>query len=116
MRRPPSNPTLGTGLQIAAQHLPAIFIYALITATVGLVLRSVERRAGFVGQIVAGLFGAAWAVVTFLVVPVMVVEGQGPFAAIQRSAALLKQTSGEQLIPNPGWRSLTPSPSGRGLG
>jgi Family of unknown function (DUF6159) len=57
----------------------------------------IERRAGFVGQIISSLFGAAWAVVTFLVVPVMVVEGEGPFAAIKRSAVLLKQTWGEQL-------------------
>jgi hypothetical protein len=91
------NPNLASGLRIVLQHLPAIFVYALVTATVGLVLRSIERRAGFIGAIVASLFGAAWAVVTFLVVPVMVVEGQGPFASIKRSAALLKQTWGEQL-------------------
>jgi hypothetical protein len=91
------NPTLSTGFGVAMQHLPAIFVYALITATVGLVLRSVERRAGFIGALVASLFGAAWGIVTFLVVPVMVVEGQGPFAAIKRSTGLLKQTWGEQL-------------------
>ena len=64
------NPTLGTGFGVALAHLPAIFVYALITATVGLVLRSIERRTGFIGAILwRSLFGAAWGVVTFLVVP-----------------------------------------------
>jgi hypothetical protein len=91
------EPNVGTGFRIAVQHLPAIFGYALISATVGLLLRLIESRAGFIGQIVASLLGAAWGVVTFLVVPVMVVEGQGPLTAIQRSGALLKRTWGEQV-------------------
>ena len=51
-----------------------------------------------VGQIAASLLGAAWGIVTFLVVPVMVAEDQNPFAAIGRSKDLLRQTWGAQIV------------------
>jgi cobalamin biosynthesis protein CobD/CbiB len=46
------------------------------------------------------LVGLAWNLATFLVVPVLVIEGQGPIDAIRRSASLLKQTWGEQIAGN----------------
>jgi hypothetical protein len=55
-----------------------------------------------VGQIVAGIIGGAWGIVTFLVVPVMVAEDINPFDAIKRSGQLLRQTWGEQIIGSGG--------------
>jgi hypothetical protein len=46
------------------------------------------------------MIGLAWTAATFLVVPVLVVEGVGPVAAIQRSASLLRRSWGENLIGN----------------
>ncbi len=94
------DPTLRDGLRIALSRLPAIIVYALIAATVGMVLRSISQRAGIVGQIVAGVIGFAWNVATFLVVPVLVVEKVGPLEAIKRSGSLLRKTWGEQLVGN----------------
>jgi len=94
------DPTLRDGFRIAFSHLPQIIVYALIAATVGMILRWISERAGIIGQIVAGIIGFAWSVATFLVVPVLVVEKVGPIAAIKRSASLLRQTWGEQLIGN----------------
>jgi Family of unknown function (DUF6159) len=56
-----------------------------------------------VGRIVAGLLGAAWTVVSFLVVPMLVVENKSPFAALQESAGLVKKTWGEQVAGNFGF-------------
>ena len=92
------DPTLGDGLRIAFSRLPQIIGYALIAATVGMVLRWITERAGFVGQIVGGLLGFAWNVATFLVVPVLVVEKVGPIEAVKRSGGLLRRTWGEQLV------------------
>jgi hypothetical protein len=92
------DPTLGDGIRVAMSRLPAIIGYALIAATVGMILRWISERAGIVGSIVAGLLGFAWSVATFLVVPVLVVEGVGPVAAVKRSGGLLRKTWGEQLI------------------
>ncbi|HEY8134706.1 MAG TPA: DUF6159 family protein [Candidatus Limnocylindrales bacterium] len=96
------DPTLGDGLRIAFSRLPKIIVYAVIAATVGMILRWISERAGIVGQIVGGILGFAWSVATFLVVPVLVVENVGPFEAIKRSTGYLKRTWGEQLIGNIG--------------
>ncbi len=94
------NPSLGDGFRMAAQRVTTILGYALISATVGMILRAISQRGGLVGQIVASIIGFAWNVATFLAVPVLVVENVGPIEAVKRSASLLKQTWGEQLIGN----------------
>ena len=96
------TPTLGDGLRIASAKLPAIVGYAVITATVGMVLRAIQERAGFIGRWIAGLIGVAWSLATFLVVPVLVNEEVGPFDAVRNSANLLKRTWGENLVGNVG--------------
>ena len=96
------DPTLGDGLRGAWSHIGAILGYAAIAATVGLVLQMLRERAGIAGVIVAALGGMAWNIITFLVIPVLVVEGVGPIKAIKRSAGLLKKTWGEQIIGNAG--------------
>jgi len=92
------DPTLADGLRIAVAKLRAIFGYALIAATVGLLLRMLEQRAGWIGRWVIGLIGAAWTLVTFLVVPILVARDIGPLDAVKESAGLLRRTWGENLI------------------
>jgi Family of unknown function (DUF6159) len=92
------NPTLRDGLAIAWSRVGRIFGYAVIAATVGLVLRAIEERVGWIGQLVIKLVGVAWTLATFLVVPVLVVRDVGPIDAVKESAALLRETWGENLI------------------
>jgi len=92
--------TVGDGLRASVARLPLIVGWALVAATFGLILRIIEDRSEKVGRIVAGLLGMAWSLMTFLVVPIMVVEKKGPFAALKDSTVLLKKTWGEQLIGN----------------
>jgi hypothetical protein len=94
------DPTVGDGLRAAWARLPAIAGWAVLAATVGLVLRMIEERSNLVGKIVAGLVGMAWSLTSFLVVPILVIENEGPVGALQRSAAMLKKTWGEQIIGN----------------
>lgn len=94
------NPTIGDGFRAAASRLPVIVGWAIVSATVGLVLRLIEDRSEKVGRIVAGLLGMAWTVVSFLVVPILVVENKNPIAALKDSTVLLKRTWGEQLVSN----------------
>jgi hypothetical protein len=106
MRLDGGNPTLNDGFKIAQSRLPQILGYALISATVGLILQILSNAArnnrnivmAIIGQIVVGIAGAAWSIATFLAVPVLVVEGVGPIEAVKRSTALLKKTWGEQII------------------
>jgi hypothetical protein len=94
------DPTVGDGFRIAFKHISSILGYALISATVGVILRMLSERAGIIGRIVVGLIGFAWNIATYLVVPVLVMEEVGPVDAIKRSAGLLKKTWGEQIVGN----------------
>ena len=94
------QPSLGYGLAFAWQRLPQIFGWALMTSTVGILLRLLEEKVGFIGRIVVGLLGMAWSVTSFLVVPVLVAEGTGPVESYRRSVDMLKRTWGEQIIGN----------------
>lgn len=92
------DPTVRDGLRIAWQRKGAILGYAAIAATVGMILRAIEERVGFIGRIIVGLIGTAWTVATFLTVPVLVAQNVGPVDAVKESVGLLKRTWGENLI------------------
>src|SRR3989440_4552730 len=89
------DPTISDGLKVANQNLKRIRGWALLSATVRLVLRAIAERFGFIGKIIAGIAGAAWGVATYLVVPVLIFEKIGPWAAVKRSGSLLRKTWGE---------------------
>lgn len=95
-------PTVADGFRLAASRTGAIFGYALISATVGVVLRTLQERTGLIGRFVLGFIGLAWNVATYLVTPVLAAENLGPIAAVKRSAELLKQTWGEQIVGTAG--------------
>ena len=65
-----------------------------------MILRWLSERGKTLGQIVSSIVGLAWNLATYLVVPVLVVEGVGPVEAVKRSANLLKKTWGEQIVGN----------------
>lgn len=92
------DPTLADGFRIAVSHLPSILGWAAIAATVGLVLQALRERGGAAGAVVSLIGNMAWSLITFLVVPILVVEGVGPIEAIKRSAGLLRKTWGEQIV------------------
>lgn len=94
------QPALGFGLAFAWQRLPQIFGWALLASSVGILLRMLEEKVGFIGRIVVALLGMAWSVTSFLVVPVLVAEGKGPIESCKRSVEMLRQTWGEQIIGN----------------
>lgn len=96
------SPTVGDGLNIAMSKIGAIFGYALIAATVGMILRAIQERVGFIGKIIVGLLGVGWTMATFLVVPVLVARDVGPVDAVKESATLLKKTWGENVIGQAG--------------
>lgn len=91
------QPTLGDGLSAAGRRFPQILGWAFVAATVGMILRAIQDRSEWIGKLVAGILGLAWTIVTYLVVPVLAVEGKGPIDAIKRSSELLRRAWGEGL-------------------
>ena len=96
------NPTLGSALRMAADNAGRILPWALISATVSIVLQMIQERAGFIGRIVVGLIGLAWTLVTMLVLPILVIEKVGVGESIKRSASAFKRTWGENVVGNGG--------------
>jgi Family of unknown function (DUF6159) len=90
--------TIGTALAVANSRLHRILPWAIVSATVSVIIQAIEERFGFLGQIIGGLVGAAWNVVTFLTIPIIVFEDVGPVTALKRSGTLLKKTWGENLM------------------
>lgn len=96
------DPSVAGGIEVARHKAGAILPWALLTATVSLVLRGLEDRAGGVGRFAVGLIGMAWTLVTYLVVPILVLENVTVGAAIRGSSQLFKRTWGENVIGNAG--------------
>jgi hypothetical protein len=96
------DPTIRDGLRIAGQNLGRILQWALFAATVGLIIRAIQERVGFIGKLIMGAIGVAWTIVTYFVVPVLIYEHVGPWPAVKRSASILKGTWGEALVGNLG--------------
>lgn len=100
------NPTLGDGIGAAMKRLPQITGWALVSATVGMLLKALENQEK-IGAIVSMILGTAWTIGTYFVVPVLVVEGLGPVDAVKRSMSVLKKTWGEALTANFGIGFIT---------
>jgi hypothetical protein len=98
MRFNGGEPTLGDGFRAAAARLPQILAWSLVSATVGMILKMIENANERVGEFISAILGTAWTIMTFFVVPVLVVEKLGPIDAIKRSISLLKKAWGEALI------------------
>ena len=92
------TPTVGDGFRTAMARLPQIFAWALVSATVGMLLKAVENVHEKAGEFIASLLGMAWSALTFFVVPILVVEKVGPIQAVSRSISILKNTWGEALV------------------
>jgi hypothetical protein len=97
--------TVQDGLNIAFARIGKIIVYALISATVGVIARSIResgRRSNnlvvaIIAAIIGGLIQGAWNLVVFFVIPVLVVENVGVVDSLKRSWELWKQTWGEQF-------------------
>jgi hypothetical protein len=100
------DPTIGSALSGANRLVGRIIPWALISATVSIILRTIEERGGFLGRIAAGIAGLAWTLVTFLVIPIFVVEGLTVGNAVKRSAELFKRTWGENVAAQFGFGLL----------
>ena len=92
------DPTIGSALAAARKRIGSIVLWAIVAATVGMVLRMISDRLGFVGKIIVGLIGAAWSLATFFVVPVLVLEQEGVRESFWQSVEVFKKTWGETVV------------------
>lgn len=99
------DPTFHDGITNAVHHIGKIFGWAVISATVGLVLSLLRDENNIIGQIIISIIGMAWSLLTYFVIPIMILENLGIAASVQESASLFRKTWGESII-GPGSISL----------
>jgi hypothetical protein len=92
--------TVGDGLAVARRRFGAICGWAAVSTAISVLMGTLENQGGIAGTIAARLVGMAWSLVTFLAVPVIAIEGTGPFATLKRSASLFRERWGQQLTGN----------------
>jgi len=98
--------TVGDGIRVALSRLGKIIIYSLISATIGVIARSISQAGrqsdniivAILAAILGGLIQGAWSLLVFFAIPVMVVEDIGVRDSLKRSFELFKQTWGEGFV------------------
>ena len=107
MRLSGRQPTVGAGFRIALSHLGRIAAWALVAASVGMVLSSLRDRNNKLLSVVAAGLNIAWSLVTYLIVPVLLFEDRGVFASLHRSSELFRSHWGEQVAGSFGFGLLS---------
>jgi hypothetical protein len=97
------EPTVRDSLRAAIACLPQIALWSIVSSTIGTLLKIIESRSGFLGRIVTSLVGLAWTLVTYFVVPMIVIERKGALEAIGESKDLLRKTWGQQVVGGLGY-------------
>lgn len=92
--------SLRAGLSFACTKWQSILLWTMFAGAIGLIIKSLEERVGWVGQLILRLIGTAWSIACVFVIPVIVTEEESasPVTILKKSALTLKQTWGESLI------------------
>ena len=98
--------SLRKGLRDAAARWPALLGYALLNATVGMILRTASERVRLLGWIGLRLLGIAWSLASFLTIPVLIEQRVGPINAMKQSLQLFRRNWGENAIAYSGMMFL----------
>lgn len=84
-------------MKLAWSKKGVIFVYSLITATVGLILRAIERRSRLFGFIVSRIFGVLWTLANLFTIPIIAETDSSAPSAIKQSSKLFISRWGENI-------------------
>lgn len=83
--------TFGPALKRTLRASPGIVIFAVISGFFDFLSNYAAARDDILGRILLGILRSVWTTATYVVMPSMVIEGLGFFAAFKRSKDLMKQ-------------------------
>ena len=101
------DPTVKSALVAVKPFRANLIKWGMLTATVSFILAAIraiansgggEKGGAIIVEIMTRIIGAVWDIITFLALPVIVFEKLKPIEAVKRSAKLLKETWGLQLV------------------
>ena len=90
--------SISSGIGVAFAHFGKLLLWSLIGSSVGTLLNILSRSHKLIAAIVAALLGAAWSILTYFVLPDIIIGGAQPIASMKDSAALFKKTWGETAL------------------
>ena len=86
------------GLAAAWHARRQIALWAVVAATLGTVLYILDEKFGVVGSLTRAVFDLAWALLTFFIVPVIVLDERRSLRRqLRRSGSLFRDTWGESV-------------------
>ena len=91
------EPEIRSSMRAINGRLGPIAVWAVISATVSVLLRTLEDADNPVASILRSLFALGWSIMTFLVVPVLVFEDVSATEMFERSGETFMDTWGETL-------------------
>ena len=106
-----TNPSFSYGIGRAMKCLPQILVWGIVAGTVGLFIQILEGLSHsedsplplrFVAGLASFILGIAWWIVTFFVIPIIVLEKAGVLDGMGRSTELFKRTWGEDVTSHIG--------------
>ncbi len=100
------DPSFGDGLSTAFGKIIPVLVWSVISATIGMVLRTLTSSArksknpaaAIIGGILIALIGMAWSLMTLFVMQAIVFEDKGAISAIKRSSGIFIQTWGKNVV------------------
>ncbi|PWN05803.1 DUF6159 family protein [Rhodohalobacter mucosus] len=92
------SPSFGAAFKKVQSRIVPLLGWTVIASTVGLILNTIENQSDKIGRIVIAFFGLSWTIISFLVLPILIVEGKGPIASLSESVRMVKDVWAEQLV------------------
>jgi len=78
------------------RRLP-LLIWSVAAAVIGVIIQAIEGQDNIIAKLAAGIFAAAWSVMTYFILPVIMFREPSVKEMFTQSAATFKQTWGESL-------------------
>jgi hypothetical protein len=97
--------SIQSGLNFAVSRWKSILMWSLFAGVIGLIIRMIEEKVGWIGKLVMALLGAAWSTACVFIIPVLVEsDSANPVQSLKQSATILLRTWGEAVIGFAGLR------------
>ncbi|WP_185715194.1 DUF6159 family protein [Mycobacteroides abscessus] len=106
------DPSVAAGISAAAQRGGRLLPWVLITGVVSWIISAVEERVPFIGR----FLDVAWRVVSFQVLPTLVLENLGAIDAVKKTKETLKNAWGRNVVGIVGLNFFTALLSLPGIG
>jgi len=89
------------GVTVGLRKIHYVLIWSIVSCIFSPIFLLLEQHR-FTSRGVRAIFGADWSLITYFVIPVMVVERTNIFSALRRSVKLMTETWGEHVVARTG--------------